>query len=350
MLSVPLPFIAALLFLLLACLVWVKQGAGVKRIVSFLFLCSATTFVVGLRWSFDIQLIRFIQPVLAATLPVIAWYCFELTQNANAFSLKHAAAPCIILFCSLIYPWWAAPIDVMLVSLLVFYGIKLIVSARLEPQRVRLIDVASVKHLRYIAGGMLLFSALIDAALSLDFAFFNGINTTSILSISYLILLPLLAIAVVMVGSLTTINEPISLEETGVGSNNLEIEQANEIIEQLCHLLAHNQSYLDPDLTLERLARKLSLPSRQLSMAVNQVYQRNVSKVINEYRIKHAQHLLSSTKLSITDIFSSPAFTLNLILTASLAGSLLPLLVLTGNSQLKRLFKEVGYVLKKSSM
>ena len=111
-----------------------------------------------------------------------------------------------------------------------------------------------------------------------------------------------------MVGSLTSVNEPNSTVDTSMTSGKIELTEANAIVEQLRLFIEKNETYLDPDLTLERLARKLTIPSRQISMSVNVVYQRNVSKVINEYRIKHAQHLLITTEQSITDIYLQSGF------------------------------------------
>jgi len=47
--------------------------------------------------------------------------------------------------------------------------------------------------------------------------------------------------------------------------------------------------YFDPDLTLDRLSRKLGIPAKQISIAVNLVHKKNISKLINQYRIEHAK-------------------------------------------------------------
>ncbi|MEH0759853.1 helix-turn-helix transcriptional regulator [Vibrio sp. 16] len=49
-------------------------------------------------------------------------------------------------------------------------------------------------------------------------------------------------------------------------------------------------------------------PVTKRSSAVNQVHQRNISKLINEYRIQHAQKALVETKDSITQISLSSGF------------------------------------------
>ena len=52
--------------------------------------------------------------------------------------------------------------------------------------------------------------------------------------------------------------------------------------------------YLDPDLTLARLARRMTLPAKQVSAAVNRVTGENVSRLINGYRIRHACERLAA--------------------------------------------------------
>lgn len=51
------------------------------------------------------------------------------------------------------------------------------------------------------------------------------------------------------------------------------------------------QLYLDPDLTLARMARMLGVPAKVLSAAVNQASGGNVSRYVNGWRITRAAEL-----------------------------------------------------------
>ncbi|MBP0651738.1 hypothetical protein J8J40_32220, partial [Mycobacterium tuberculosis] len=51
----------------------------------------------------------------------------------------------------------------------------------------------------------------------------------------------------------------------------------------------------DPDLTLDRLARKAGWPARAISAAVNRRHGVNVSQFVNARRIAAAQALLADT-------------------------------------------------------
>jgi len=75
-------------------------------------------------------------------------------------------------------------------------------------------------------------------------------------------------------------------------------------------LSSNNQEtqHLDPELTLSKLTRKLGVPAKQISIAVNQVHEQNISKLINEYRINHAKQSLLTSQDTITQIFMNSGF------------------------------------------
>ena len=66
--------------------------------------------------------------------------------------------------------------------------------------------------------------------------------------------------------------------------------------------------YRDPDLTLNRLSRRLGIPSRRISIAINRTLGRNVPQVVNEYRVGEAVRLLIETDLSITTVMFECGF------------------------------------------
>lgn len=65
--------------------------------------------------------------------------------------------------------------------------------------------------------------------------------------------------------------------------------------------------WLDPDLTLARLARRLHVPVKQLSGAINRATGDNVSRHINAYRIRHACAVLESGQ-SVTEAMLASGF------------------------------------------
>lgn len=319
MLAIPVPFVVSLLFGLVAVSLYLRHDQQVKSACQFLLLCALTTFVVGLRWSFELSLLQILQPVLAASIPVAAWHTFAQTAQSR-HSRWHFAIPLLILICIFSQSWLLAPLDFILTIIYLAYGVALL---RVAAKDSLLINVSlgnweSVNHAQKLAGWMLLFSAFIDGAISLDFAVNQGQFAAYILTIGHLVLLPVLSLAVVVadIHTTPTINhdeqQPKQQSERNQPTTDispmLSRQQAQDIVDALDQNMRSKASYLDPELTLSKLSRKLGYPAKQISMAVNQIHQRNISKLINEYRIKHAQQALCTSQDTITQIFLNCGF------------------------------------------
>ena len=81
-------------------------------------------------------------------------------------------------------------------------------------------------------------------------------------------------------------------EETTLDAPTQPTEAATELIARLQTLLQKDQLFLDSDLTLSRLTRRLQVPVKELSKAINQICGENVSRFVNRDRIAHASALL----------------------------------------------------------
>lgn len=167
-----------------------------------------------------------------------------------------------------------------------------------------------VQKARIVAGWMLIFSALIDASISLDFAYNRGNLTLYILTLGHLILLPVLSLAVVITGINTTPSpdETDPEQKSPVPQPVMSEHRAREVTALLNEKILEKSLYLDPELTLSRLSRIIGVPAKQISTAVNQVHGKNISKLVNEYRIHHAQQALAETDESVTQILMNSGF------------------------------------------
>jgi len=319
MLLIPLPFVVSLLLLVMAGILLIRRDERTFRAAYFLIMCAATTAVVGLRWLLDWSVLRTLQPILASGIPVLAWYVFALARDNQRLPWWHCLAPILITFCSVTYNWWSPPLDMMLTGLYVVYGIALWRSAqnqKVMPENVPLSDIPTTAIAIRTGGSMLLFSAVIDGALSLDFMLWDGVHAMTIISMGHAILLPLLSLAVVWVSLHTQIDNrnntaselpeketPTTASPSGQPSDN-----SQEILTCVAAVLTAQQLHLDPNLTLAKLARKSGVPSRLISTAVNQTHQLNISQWVNRYRIEHAQRLLTTSDLPITQIYLESGF------------------------------------------
>ncbi|MEZ8140603.1 helix-turn-helix domain-containing protein [Enterovibrio sp. FF113] len=324
MLAIPVPFVVSLLLVIAAMLLYLKLGQSGMKSILFALLCAICTSVVGLRWTFDLQMLRFIQPILASILPVAAWYCFARAHHIQPPSRWHWCWPFVIAACSFNYQIWPQATDIVLIALYVGYGGALIRSSFTMPEEVRLSNVERVIMAERTAGAMLLFSAFIDSALSFDFVVYNGDHAAFIISLSYLVLIPMVVIAVAIVGFSTLQNHTETTSESTrilvsdadrqtpesptQSKSQMSDQDATDIMNKLDVLMIEKASFRDPDITLSRLSRQLGIPAKQVSIAVNQIRGENISKVINAYRIEHAKVLLSTTEDSITDIYLASGF------------------------------------------
>ena len=325
MLAIPLPFVAALLLLMTGIVLRYRHTS--QKPFWFVILCALMVTVVGLRWTFDIPLFRFLQPILSASVPVAAWLCFAGAHRSQSSTHLHWLGPIVVLVGSLFYEYvWAGTLDVLLILLYLGYGSLLLKSSLRMPEQVRLTDVPKVLVAERVAGAMLLFSALVDSALSYDILLLNAQHTNLILSISYLVLIPAVVFAVMVVSISTPaevnnkhaqtspsmsqrFSEEVDTLITSVSRiGDDQAEETAQIMAKFDALMRDHQVFKDPDLSLNRLARKLGIPARKISSAVNQTYQQNISKVINAYRIEHAKTLLRQTDDAITEIFLNSGF------------------------------------------
>lgn len=319
MLAIPVPFVISMLLGLLALSLYVKLSEQAKLASIFLLLCAATTTLVGLRWTYDLYLLRAIQPIFASIIPAVAWYAFTETKKVKTFvMIRHLIGPAFILLSVFTQPWLRLPLDEVLTLLYAGYGISLLRSSNKETGLIHVSfgNWEGVKRAQQIAGWMLIFSAIVDAAMSLDFIFNQGNFAVYILTTAHVILLPVLSVAVVIASISMPIQEKEDSQppqksvdhEIDQDSPNMSSEELNLIATKLDKMIREKKLYLDPELTLSRLSRKLGVPAKLLSIAINKVHNKNISAFINEYRIEHAKQALIETKDTITQIFMYSGF------------------------------------------
>lgn len=72
------------------------------------------------------------------------------------------------------------------------------------------------------------------------------------------------------------------------GKLRLPKSEVNQYVKKLEQFLEQEKPYLNPSLTINDLAEKLSIPSRQLSQVINDKLKQNFYDLINSYRINEA--------------------------------------------------------------
>lgn len=82
-------------------------------------------------------------------------------------------------------------------------------------------------------------------------------------------------------------------------------EQDMQIVERLDTLMREKALFLNPDLILSQLSRRMVVPAKQVSGAINRVTGANVSRYINAARIAAAQGLLRQGQSVTTAMLAS---------------------------------------------
>lgn len=311
MLAIPFPWYTLSILLILLLKVCRQRPVGYRDSAIFIAGCSLLVLMSALRWQFDLILLRQLQSVMAIALPPLAWHCFACVtgQRLQPKNAAFVGPPTLALTLNLIAP---ATTDAVLMLLYIGYGCALIRTALQGSDTFifsRLSDSASTSStssLAFITGCFLCFSGLTDLVIALNFHFYQGQQAPLMVAISQAILLPFICFAIV--GSSRPSlpdGESVLPPEESKESNNEEFVSTYQLVNTL---VSEQNLYLNPDLTLNALARKTGVPARQISKAVNLTRGCNVSQWINGLRIDYAQQLLRNTALPITEVMLEAGF------------------------------------------
>ena len=69
-------------------------------------------------------------------------------------------------------------------------------------------------------------------------------------------------------------------------------EKADKYLERLLTVMTEEKPYLDPKLSILKLAQKLEISRNHLTQVINEKLEKNFHRFVNEYRVKEAQELM----------------------------------------------------------
>lgn len=268
--------------------------------------CAAQSAVIALVQYYGFTGLRVVQPILATVIAASAWLSF---RQASVGYLRrqdlylHAVGPALAISFLATQP---EALDVLIPFLFAAYGIAIafmllcgedcLPHSRLENGRM-IVWVWRVLAIALIA------SAGSDIFIAVRLA--SG-------DTEVLLWLPSLfsAITLLILGALSLSH---AIESQSIGSDTRDAYSKQDktrdtaIVEKLDAYMETHKPYLDPDLTLARLARKLQVPEKQLSSAINKGKSENVSRYINRHRISHACAVMKTGK-SVTEAMLASGF------------------------------------------
>jgi AraC-like DNA-binding protein len=273
-------------------------------LLSLIALCAGVSAISALVRYYDVQEVRWLQPILATCIPPTAWLAFSRAadgQGQGSARWLHALAPIATLVLVVFY---ADALDFLIPLTFTAYGAAMLL--RLGKGEDSLIHT-SLEHgaaslwAWRIVGLSLIASAVADVIISVTLA--RG-------DTGPLLWLPTIAsaLSLLSLGVLSLTHAIESQRDDGADEQEapaLESERDRAIVAQLDDYVARQKPYLDPDLTLSRLARRLVIPAKQLSAAINRVKGENVSRFINRHRIEEACGRMSARQPVTTAMLES---------------------------------------------
>jgi AraC-like DNA-binding protein len=313
-LFIPLPFVVALLLVVMF-IVFVRGGDDVRTNRAFLTLialCALQSVLVGLRWGYGVSETRYVLPVLAACLPPLVYIAFRGLMRVAAESRIAMLANLVLspLLVVIMEFTWPMAIDLALIVIFVGHAIALLLLGRKGPDgldEAQFASVTSAHRALIIAAVALCVSALFDLLVFFDFEWAHGQNVAALVSNANLFGLLLIGLMAALAGKSKapqTAIEPVAELSASAEPS----EQDRDIVARVDRLMETQALYRDENLNLSRLARRLGLPSRQISGAINRSLGVNVSQYVNQLRIREACRLLEETEQSVTAIMLSSGF------------------------------------------
>lgn len=313
MIFVPLPFVSALLFAILL-VQMVRQGDRPWRDNAFFLLLlgfTALSVLLGLRWGYGIRIFIPLQATLAALTPALAWLAFRgLTAEGPA--LRWATVWPHLVPAGLVGPLFmtsSVAVDLLVILSFLGYGLALTRLALAGPDMLitpRLDGVLRSYRALQITAGACLVGGVTDVIIGFDMRWMGGVISEAMVSGGNVVLLVVLGVAAASAGSAapTEEAEPSAVEPPARPGS----DEDKAVALALDALMADRSLYKDVDLNLGRLARRLNLPARRVSSAVNRIHGMSVSHYVNKYRIEEACRLLATTDTSVIQVMMEAGF------------------------------------------
>jgi AraC-like DNA-binding protein len=315
MISIPLPFVVSL-FLLTILVRMIRRSEGEPRESRlFVLLIGAhalQSVLIGIRWGYDIRAAMPFQAVLATIIAPLAWLSFRsLTAEGSgifrSWIWPHFLPAATI---ALLLVVWPDPVGPLITLVFLFYGAALVWLARLGPDTLvasRLDGVIRSYRALQVTAFAILGSVVTDVAINYDFSSTGGRHSAAIIAGVNVISLLILGTAA-SVTSANTAPELSQMAEETEETVPAATEEDSRIAAEVDSLMRSRELYRDVDLNLAKVARRLHLPARQVSNAINRIHGMSVSQYVNNFRVKAACLLLQDTDDPVTRIVFEAGF------------------------------------------
>jgi len=275
----PIPVFVACVLAFASLRLWQQRGHA-NLLVLLLILCAVQSLIIALNQHYGVSAMRMVQPLVASLIPSAAWIAYR--GRAFRADLRNALGPLTAAAALLVAPQF---LDVILPALFAIYGGLILLSAKEGADAHHDAPLASsdlTARIWIIIGAALIASAVSDVLIvATEVAGYPEIRPwiISVFSVGNLLIIGALSFS----PHLQTVvdDEPDEAPVPQVPDP--------DIWARVQTFMETHKPYLDPDLTLSRLSRKLGVPAKSLSATINLATGENVSRFINKARIAAAQ-------------------------------------------------------------
>jgi AraC-like DNA-binding protein len=314
----PLPFLTAFFLIFVIMQLARFIGRGLDWVVMLTVVGFALQSVLlGVSWGIqDMPKIPLIS--LAIALPPLTWLSLnELAGRTGRFSrpvIFGAIAVLLAITNGAFLLGIEDIVDTMSILVYLLFGGHLIWSGMnldLDWMASRpLQSLIPTQRAYMVAGTILLLSAGVDVMVALDIRLNDSQISPALVGYSNLTFL--LALIVVF---FTRHDGPAPAprpQPTTPQAQSLSPEDetsAESILAKLDQEMETNHLYRNENLSLNEIARKIRVPARQVSSAVNTLRAMNVPKYVNTFRIRDACRILEETDMPVTEVIFAVGFT-----------------------------------------
>lgn len=308
MIFVPLPLFATIF--LCCILVFMIRTRDMTARANQLFallvgLYSLQSLMLCLRWGYRVDAVAVWIGLLAPVLPILAYFAY-LSLRAKLTSSMLWPIGIVVLNWALVLllPDFADPAIMM--TYLVF-GAIIVRNSFGDASNLGLVRIeqaeGAVRAMR-VTGIALMCSALADLYATIDFITTGGQNigwVVSLLQTGFLLAVGLVSMMGQTSQSDDNQNEFETVDPVAATEDKLVMERLNRLFDT-------DAMHLDTELNLRRLSRRLSLPDRSVSQAINRTQNMSVSQYVNSFRIRDACKMLQTTDQSVLQISLAAGF------------------------------------------
>lgn len=308
--ALPLPILSFILSAAACVMIWrLEVGSPLARALftAVFALIAATTLLTGIRFGYGIEAFAPVQRVIPLFIGPLIYLGFLAYTKPPAQMRRplalHLTFWGLIALLPQIIPAVRIAYDAAIGASYLVSAALLLRLWRRGPDALAGAPLDLTRGLRLwilVAATMLLVMLIFDAAIAVSFATGQREEALTLISAGSIVSALGLLTAIISFSNRPAPDAPAVAPSA--------TDDAAQLEQRAASLLTDTRLFLDTNLTLDRLAKRLHVPARALSEAINQTQGVNVSQYVNGFRLTHAAHLLETTDLPVTQITEQSGF------------------------------------------